>query len=141
MPLRSVSDRIPEDLVLVQAWHPWPPFGWERPGVNTRSKPPKLYTQARHRERQDSVRECLREAGAGRPYTAGMVQVEMLFSMPGRAAGAHFDIDNLTKLVLDAANGLVYGDDRQVSDLHVRRIVAPDPRSIGSLIVFGRLPR
>lgn len=139
VPLRSLTDRIPEDRLLVQAWHPWPPFGWERPGVNGKSKPPTLYTKARHRDRQGSVRECLREAGAVRPYVAGMVVVELLFSMPGRAKGAHYDIDNLAKLVMDAANGLVYGDDRQVSDLHVRRIVAPQPESVGSLLVFGRV--
>ena len=31
------------------------------------------------------------------------------------------DVDNIPKLILDALNGLVFGDDRQVSDLSCRK--------------------
>ena len=31
------------------------------------------------------------------------------------------DVDNIAKVVLDALNGLVYTDDKQVTDLRVRK--------------------
>ena len=36
---------------------------------------------------------------------------------------ARSDIDNLLKLVMDAGNGVVYADDRQVIEAHVRRVI------------------
>lgn len=35
------------------------------------------------------------------------------------------DVDNVSKLVLDALNGILWRDDAQVCDLHVRRRYAP----------------
>ena len=55
--------------------------------------------------------------------TDARVAVTLEFHLPpdtGRSKKAALaDIDNCTKLVLDACNGKAYNDDRQVDELHV----------------------
>lgn len=40
------------------------------------------------------------------------------------------DVDNFAKLILDALEGPVYVNDRQVADLHVRRYTDAHPRAV-----------
>lgn len=42
-------------------------------------------------------------------------------------ANAAADVDNLAKTVMDGLQGTAYGNDRQVDELHVRRLPAPRP--------------
>lgn len=42
------------------------------------------------------------------------------------------DADNLAKFVLDACNGLLYGDDRQIQSLHVIKKLDNDEQCLGS---------
>ncbi len=50
------------------------------------------------------------------PYT-GDIALTLVFFMAGRTP----DVDNLAKAVMDAANGILYKDDRQVATLCVER--------------------
>ena len=38
---------------------------------------------------------------------------------------------------LDAANGVWFVDDAQVAEVYMRRIIAPAPESVGTLVVLG----
>lgn len=40
------------------------------------------------------------------------------------------DADNLAKCILDAGNGVIYPDDKQVVDLQVRRFYSNTPRVV-----------
>ena len=48
----------------------------------------------------------------------GDVDVRVLLVYPNRT---HGDIDNCAKAILDAANGVAFGDDKQIAALSVRR--------------------
>mgnify|MGYP005860227411 CR=1 FL=1 len=49
--------------------------------------------------------------------------VRLSFVLPTRR---RVDLDNLSKAVLDACNGIVWIDDRQVTELHLRKTVGED---------------
>jgi hypothetical protein len=44
-------------------------------------------------------------------------------SAPTQTAATRCDVDNLAKFVLDSLNGLLYHDDRQISSLHVTKLL------------------
>lgn len=61
------------------------------------------------------------QARTGLPWPAGAIAVGVdihRYSQRG-------DVDNLAKAVLDAANGVLWADDAQIVDLHVRLIPCP----------------
>jgi len=66
------------------------------------------YTPVRTKRAEDAIRWELKAQGA-KP-TSEPVQVALYFHCKSQTA----DLDNLIKLVLDAANGYLYDDDRQV---------------------------
>ena len=47
----------------------------------------------------------------------------------------HGDLDNLSKFVLDALNGVLFDDDSQVVFLHTKKLWVPDHQSVGSTTV------
>lgn len=57
----------------------------------------------------------------------GRKRVHLMFELD---SGVRGDIDNLAKAVLDACNGLLWLDDRQVVDLHIQILDAPTPRTV-----------
>lgn len=57
----------------------------------------------------------------------GARRVRLIFEFTDACRG---DIDNLAKAVLDACNGLLWHDDRQVVDLHVQLVSGFVPRTI-----------
>lgn len=56
----------------------------------------------------------------------------------GRFGVWNCDIDNLTKSVLDAMNGIVYADDRYIEELHVRKIPVAKDASEYAIIHVAR---
>ena len=40
------------------------------------------------------------------------------------------DIDNVAKAILDALNGVVYKDDNQIVELHIKKLYSDEPRVI-----------
>jgi crossover junction endodeoxyribonuclease RusA len=87
------------------------PVSKERPRTG---KGGRVYTPEKTRAAEDELRLRLRAAGA-RP-AAGELRVTLAFRCRTRHRR---DIDNLAKLVLDSCNEIVWGDDAQVSELHV----------------------
>ena len=83
---------------------------------------PPVSQQTRSRARRRAWVEQLRAAATARwqanhPPTSIAVHVEITHVFPGVSG----DLDNLAKPVLDALIGLAYEDDRQVTDLTMRK--------------------
>jgi crossover junction endodeoxyribonuclease RusA len=83
--------------------------------------PPVSQQTRRRARRQAWVDEVRRRAisrwPAEEPPVTGMIRIEITHIFAGVAG----DLDNLAKPVLDALKALVYEDDRQVTDLTVRK--------------------
>lgn len=63
----------------------------------------------------------------GNPIADRAIGVRLLFACPDRRRR---DIDNLVKLIYDAANGVIWKDDAQIEEEHAKLIRAdPDPRT------------
>lgn len=109
--------------------------GKGRPRASTRGGFARMYTDAKTRAYENTVRSFAANAMAGDPPLEGALDVSMQvrlavpksFSKRRRAAvltGAEayfgaFDADNLAKSILDGCNGTVFRDDRQVMSLLV----------------------
>lgn len=83
---------------------------------------PPVSQQARRRRRRDEWKEAVRAAAesywpADAPPFVGPLAVTIYYFYEDAA----LDVDNLVKPFLDALIGLVYEDDRQISDLVCRR--------------------
>ncbi len=76
------------------------------------------FKPARVQEWEDAVTNLARFAMRNTDMLTGHVAVELLFSLPHRR---RVDLDNLSKAVLDACNEIIWEDDRQVVDLHLRK--------------------
>jgi len=40
------------------------------------------------------------------------------------------DLDNVAKAILDALNGVVYKDDNQIVELHIKKLYSDNPRAV-----------
>ena len=65
---------------------------------------------------QNEVAWAAKQEMIGEDPLLGELAVSMTFHLPDRRRR---DLDNLSKGVLDAMNGIVFDDDQQVVDLHV----------------------
>lgn len=74
----------------------------------------RVYTPHETAQFETSVRWLLRQAHA--PMLAGDLGVDILFRVTTQKA----DGDNYLKALLDAAQGILYGNDRRVRDVHYR---------------------
>lgn len=101
---------------------PGDPVPKGRPRTDLRSG--RVYTPHTTKDAEDALRWRLRGTRVKPNRTDGLL-VELTFRLATWRAA---DIDNLLKLVLDAGNGIVWADDKQVEELvvHLRRGV-PDP--------------
>jgi hypothetical protein len=90
------------------------PFEFVIPG-------PPVSLQARRSERRDQWKQDVRSAAekhwGGEPPFTGPVAVTITYFF-GRV---WFDVDNIPKPILDAMEGLVYANDRQIFDLLCRK--------------------
>lgn len=106
---------------------------------------------------KNQLRRQLEECNAPTPFVGSIeksVRIEVTFRC--RRPNTHFtggdrkrpvrrdcqhkrhtcgDIDNLLKFVLDAGNGILFLDDRQISDLSAKVIWHSDPMSDGSTTI------
>jgi Holliday junction resolvase RusA-like endonuclease len=104
--------------VLVDVDVPGRPVPAPRPRVHAGGAHyPKRYTDAKEDLQRfflvDLVNRRLRQR------YEGAVRVDVTFAVDRRG-----DVDNLAKTVLDALNGVVLVDDRQVVDLHAKLVPA-----------------
>jgi Holliday junction resolvase RusA-like endonuclease len=88
---------------------------------------PRTYTPAATEAAEDAVRLAILTQNPGIKPTSLTVAVDLTFYRASRG-----DLDNLVKLVLDAANGIVWADDKQVCSINARvfRKAKGDPRTL-----------
>src|SRR5262245_31443537 len=97
------------------------PVAKARPRWN--SKTGRTYTPQRTQEAEERIGWELRAAKEFRGSSAvGRFGVEITITTTRKG-----DLDNYAKLILDAANGVLWADDRQVDDLHVVRVRSSPP--------------
>ena len=126
---------------------PGPPVAKARARISYRSSLGKYVgvTPAKTREAEGEVGWLAREAMQGSEPMTGAVCVEMAIYYPipkswpkKRQEDARSkrlrptvrpDIDNIAKLFKDAVNGILWKDDSQVVDLHVRKWYSDSPRT------------
>lgn len=93
------------------------PASKSRPRFNGNGK--QAYTEAKTTTAQDSIGWRVKAALKGnRPVDGHELTVHIKFFCATRQRR---DIDNMAKLVLDACNGVLWGDDAQVAVLNVSR--------------------
>jgi Holliday junction resolvase RusA-like endonuclease len=78
-----------------------------------------------------------RETMRAFPPLTGPVSVRIVFSL-GNAR--RVDLDNLSKAILDAINGIVIKDDRQVVNLHLMKYIRKTPGVIVEVYPGNYLP-
>lgn len=116
---------------------PGPPRGKGRPRAAKRGKHITLYTPKETVAYESTVALAAQQAMAGQPLLAGPVEVTMRIVLPIAASWSKRkqaqaldgtvlpigkpDSDNVIKAVFDAINGVVWNDDTQVVDMHVRK--------------------
>ena len=79
----------------------------------------RAITPAHTREETKRVREYLQWTGPAEPF-AGDLAVILRYRRTNRTV---VDIDNLVKLTLDAANGVLWADDAQITRLDAEKIL------------------
>jgi Holliday junction resolvase RusA-like endonuclease len=107
--------------------------GKGRPKFARRGKFVQAYTPADTANCEAMVRSLGAEAMAGTSPFEGPLVLDVTltqntppsWSKKKRAAALHItgkpDVDNIVKLLGDALNGIIWGDDSQICQLHVRR--------------------
>ena len=83
----------------------------------------RAYRTAEYRDYAEQVAWLARAAMAGREPLDGLLAVTLTLIAPHR--GSLPDADAVPKAGLDALQGVVFGNDRQVDDLHVLRRIVP----------------
>ena len=122
---------------------PGQPVGKGRPRFRRAGKCVQTYTPDDTVIYENWVRECWKNAGAARLEGEITAEITAYFPIPKsttkkRRADMEAgtvgcitkpDTDNLAKCVLDALNGMAYGDDSQVTALTVRKLYSDTPRT------------
>lgn len=114
------------------------PVAWARAGKHGKFS----FTPAKQKEAMRTLQYAASQAMGSQKPLEGPLHVDMLFAYPwpkaiskrAREAPDGFwrqsrpDIDNLVKLVCDALNAIVWGDDAQIVCLNVKKIYDDIPR-------------
>lgn len=96
----------------------------------------RAYTPKATRDAERDVGWIARQAMRGRELFEGALAVRIYawIKPPKKQKHEHpitgFDCDNAAKLYLDALNGIVWHDDKQIVDLQVIKNYSPDPRTV-----------
>jgi Holliday junction resolvase RusA-like endonuclease len=108
---------------------PGPPVPWARPEQNANGS-------RRTAKRDKGHRAAIAYCAATKPKAPPGVplHVTLRFYLPRKGAeplayAAREDVDNLSKAVLDALNGITYADDRLVVSLYAQKFSSEDPRT------------
>lgn len=108
------------------------PQPWKRPGVNKR----RFYDTQTQEKLILGI--SLNQQHEGLPFYKSPIYMDITFYMPlpkdkrGRPKLFYHsirpDVDNLCKLILDAATGILWDDDKIISKLCAQKIYDKDPR-------------
>ena len=117
---------------------PGKPVPQGRPRTTVRGGRAIIYDPPTSREWKQNAQKIMRAAVDGNlPIPAGVpVMVDILAAYPwprGKRPEDAFhtkrgDVDNIAKIVLDAANGVLWEDDGQVVALSICKLYSDDPR-------------
>lgn len=142
-----------DGAALLDLWVEGEPIPQPRPRIGTRNGFAHVYRDDSHpiHAFRQHVQLLARQQYGGDPWT-GPVGIEMTFVMPRpqnmirrRKAMPRAwhkvrpDADNLAKGVLDSIKGIVFKDDGQVADCHMRKLVAAGGEQPGVRIVVTTL--
>lgn len=132
------------DPIIVSV--PGPPVAKGRPRVTARGKFARVYTPAKTRHYEDTIRCAAVEVMKDRKPIEGAIvlSVTAYVGMPESLRGAKRsdaidgilkpttrpDADNYAKAALDGCNGILFRDDSQVADLIVRKRYSVEPRLV-----------
>ncbi len=122
---------------------PGAPTGKGRPRLSARNGFAHAYTPKLTRTREGIVASLAMDAMAGRVATTHPVVVLVAVEAPipaswskrkkAEAAGLPCpckpDLDNVVKLILDAINGIVFADDKQVVSISASKAYSDTPRT------------
>lgn len=131
---------------------PGAPTGKGRPRVATVGGHARAVTPAKTRSREGIVASLAMDAMFGRVATARPVEVSIAIEAPiptswsrrkkaeavGKPCSVKPDIDNVVKLVLDAINGIVFVDDKQVVSLVASKIYSETARTTVQITEISR---
>jgi len=110
------------------------PVPKQRPRFNTKTG--KVYTPRKTKTAEDHIAWEYRASSGDYPLIDDALDLSVAISF-FLAKGQRADIDNLTKTVLDALNGIAWKDDAQVVELHAVIFRDDDvPRTVVSIDVF-----
>lgn len=110
-------------MTPLEIFIPGKPFGKERPRATMRGH---VYTPAKTRAKETEIAAYATVKMIGKALFVGPLRLHIDARMPGKATSRP-DADNIGKLVMDALNGVVWGDDASVVDLRVTKRHAPEP--------------
>ena len=121
-----------EVAALVVMTIPGKPMPKERPrhGANG-----NVYTPRDTAEYAATIGWVARAAMRGRKPSLARLAVVIDLYGPGVASG---DVDNYAKAILDGSNRILWRDDKQVDDLHVRRHI--DDSTERAVVVVTEIP-
>lgn len=130
-----------------------PPEGWRRARVARVGRGVRHFMDGKTKAYETAVGFAAKCAMGGKEPMTGAVAAWMVFSMAIPASWSNRkavaarsgeirpkvapDVDNLTKAILDACNGVVFVDDRQVVYLEARKVYADHA---GICVSFEELP-
>ena len=129
------------------------PVAKGRPRFRVIRKFVQTYTPAKTKKAEQRIREEIKKQFIRKPFSYPIaVDINFFFSIPKsytkkriREIAENYyyhtnkpDCDNLAKLVLDAMNGLVYEDDKQIFGLRIVKMYAPPGRDARTEIRIRR---
>lgn len=136
MSVRPYYDSRLVAMPVLTAWHQAAPYPKDRPRITTAGGRPRMYQPTACTKAERALAATLTDAWRKPPTTERVILEAVFVVPPPRAGGKLPDVDNLLKLVMDAANRLLYADDSQVEEVCARRRCRPVAES-GTLIIMG----
>lgn len=119
--------------------------GKGRPRFSTRGAKPRAYTDTQTESLESWVRQCALDQ-VGQLHLDGPLSLQISITVPmakswskakrqAAEAGGLMpigkpDIDNTTKLLADALNGILWADDSQICDLHAGKRYGHTPMTV-----------
>jgi crossover junction endodeoxyribonuclease RusA len=111
---------VPPRITVVIPGHPVPAARMTRRGRWVKAQ------ARRYLDYREWVQLCCLRAAGARDILAGPLRIALRFYVEGGSRG---DWDNLAKAVTDAANGILWEDDRQIVEARVVIHEVQDPRA------------
>lgn len=125
--MQSWPPTLPDEIIIVRETVPGSPVPKQRARIGGKGKRNITPTKTKRAEEQLAWMLALKADLRGAFIADRAIGLRLLFICPDRVRR---DWDNMSKTVCDAANKVIYDDDYQVEDAHVKVIRgAKNPRT------------